>query len=802
MRVASKVRLRYAAILSTTALISPSFLAGTAQAQSAPQIAAVAAAPATADTSSQAAAIGEVVVTAERRSENIQHVPISMQALSTQTLAQHQVVALDDYVKLLPSVSFQTLGPGRSDLFFRGISTGAGGLLPTSGMYLDDIPIQTSGRSLDVHLYDVSRVEALSGPQGTLFGASSLAGTLRIITNKPDPSKFSAAYDVQADKFGVGAAGGMGEGFANIPINDKTAVRIVGYYEHDGGYINNTPGSVTYTFANQFPGQSLTANNSKYVQKDFNPDDVYGGRIELGVNLNDNWTITPELMAQSQQAQGSYLYDPKLPGLSVHDYSPDDNTDRWYQAAATIEGHMGIIDLVYSGGYLSRHTETDNDYTYYTVAYDKIPGYTHFPNGHGGLVNPTQQYSNQTDYTKQTHELRISLPKDSPIHLTTGLFYQRQESHSQGNYYVPGLGATGNPIVVYKDDVFYINTDNVYRDYAAFSEASYNLTQDLTLTAGVRGFIADNTGRGFSGVPGSAKRVGCAVPFTTAEANSCTNINQHIYETGETHKFNLNWQIDPSRMVYATYSTGFRPGGANTLTGVAPYKADTLTNYEIGFKTTWFGRLRWNTALYFEQWDGLQYRLVVPGNNGIGATYNAGNANIYGVETDFQYRIEQWTLSGAGSYNHAKLATNLCNLGSNLNPLPSCTPGPTTAAAAGTQLPNQPPFKGSLTARYAIPLGTIDGFVQGTVLHQTKATSYLAPFENSLLGDTPQFTTADFSLGGKRDNSTLEFFIQNAFDARGQLSHNAFCAITICSGSARIYPIKPQFFGVKFGQNF
>ena len=795
MKKISGSRGRYLAILASTALVAPALAAGAAYAQ-APAAASDAQPPA------PASAIGEVVVTATRRSENIQHVAVSIQALGTQVLEQHQVVSVDDFSKLLPSFSFQTLGPGRSDIYFRGISTGSNAGLPTAGLYLDDIPIQTSGRSLDVHMYDMARLEALSGPQGTLFGSSSLSGTLRLITNKPDASHFSAGYNIQADKYGPGDPGGLVEGYVNQPLGDRAALRVMAFYDHQGGYINNTPQSLTFNFANQFPGQSITENNANMVKKNFNPEDTFGGRAALKVDLNENWTATGTVVAQSLQTQGSFLYDPHAGDLNVHDFSPTNNRDNWQQFALTISGHVGLFDITYSGGYLNRNISTDNDYTGYTIYYDHLPGYTHFPTKSGGLLDPIQDYSFKGLYTKQTHEGRISLQPGTRFHLTSGVFYQLQDNRTTSNYYVPGLGATGAPVALYGDDQFYIRNHQTLRDYAVYTEAGYDILENVTITGGVRGFVADNNSVGFSGVVGGAKKAHCPVPFTDAVAQACTNINQHIYEQGETHKFNISWQIDPTHMVYATYSTGFRPGGANTLAGIKPYNADTLINYEAGFKTTWFGRLRWNGAIYYEDWDGMQYRLVVPGNNGIGATYNAGAARVYGAETDVQYRIGAWLLSGTAAYNDSRLSRDLCNLGADHNPLAACVAGPTTAAPAGTQLPNQPPFKISATARYEFPIGPWDSFAQMTVNDQTKATSYISTFENGLLGNTPGFATVDFSVGGKLGNKSLEFFMNNAFDERGQLARNTFCSIDICSAGARIYPTKPQFFGVKFGQQF
>ena len=200
IRATAKKRLRAALLLGSSALgLSAQAFAGTAQDPRNNQIA-------------------EVVVTATKRSEKLQDVPISVQALGTASLEQHQVQSFDDYAKLLPSVSFQSFGPGQSDIYFRGVTSGGdglhGGSTPASGLYVDEIPLTTIANNVDLHVYDMERVEALSGPQGTLFGASSLSGTLRLITNKPSTAKFSAGYDLEGNDFEDGAArnGGRDEG--------------------------------------------------------------------------------------------------------------------------------------------------------------------------------------------------------------------------------------------------------------------------------------------------------------------------------------------------------------------------------------------------------------------------------------------------------------------------------------------------------------------------------------------------------------------------------------------------------------
>jgi len=747
---------------------------------------------------------GEIIVTAQKRGENLQKVPISMQALGNETLQQHQVNNLDDYTKLLPSVSFQTYGPSQSDISFRGVATGGlnlpGGSLPTVGVYIDEIPVSTISALLDIHAYDLARVEALSGPQGTLYGASSLAGTLRLITNKPDMRKFAAGYDVQLNKLGKGKAGGVAEGFVNLPLSTNAAVRLVGYYEHDGGYIDNTLGTRTYTLADEDPSNDLTVTNARFAKKDFNSTDTYGGRVALGIDLDDGWTVTPTVMGQYQKAKGSFGFDARVGDLEVHDFAPGLNIDKWLLGSLAIEGKIGHFDIHYSGGYLKRSINNDQDYSYYTVAYDDYlnhPFYTNFPDGNGGFLDPTQSYHNEQRMTKQSHEFRVSTPKAERFRLTAGLFYQRQANKNLADYFVPGLAATGYA-TVYGDDVFTTNTKIVDRDYAAFAEVNFDLSRSLILTGGIRLFKARNTLAGFSGFTSNALDAGCTVPINLA---TCTNVDKTYKESGETHKVNLTWQVDNDHMVYATYSTGFRPGGNNRRPGINPYDADTLNNYEIGFKTSWLDHhLRVNGAIYYEQWKKLQYTLAPVGSVGVVNIYNSGDADIKGAEADIQYRTGGLTLSTAATYTDAKLTTPFCNINSAGNSDCSLSAFPT--APKGTRLPVQPKFKINGTARYAFGLSGHDSFVQGSFLHQSGSSNFLATADDAMVGRNAGFTTFDFSVGTRIGAISFEAFIQNAFDKRGILSKNTFCAPTYCGIYARSYPVKPQLFGIKASQRF
>ena len=203
-----------------------------------------------------------IVVTAQKREQNLQDVPLAITAIGTEKLDQLQVSELADVVKFLPSVTIQQGGPGFAQVYFRGVASGENAnhstSLPTVGTYLDEMPITTIQGALDLHAYDLARVEALAGPQGTLYGASSMAGTLKLVTNAPDPSGFYGSAGVEINNVAKGDFGAIYEGFLNVPISEGAAARLVGWYRDDGGYIDNIFGARTY------PTSGVTQNNAAF----------------------------------------------------------------------------------------------------------------------------------------------------------------------------------------------------------------------------------------------------------------------------------------------------------------------------------------------------------------------------------------------------------------------------------------------------------------------------------------------------------------------------------------------------------
>ena len=770
----------------TSVLLGTTMLTGVAHAQDAPA----------------GNAVEEVIITAQKRDENLQDVPVSIQALGGQKLEELQVNDFGDFVKFLPSVSTQPIGPGFGSVYMRGVASGGdgnhSGSLPSVGIYLDEQPITTIQGALDVHVYDIARVESLAGPQGTLYGASSQAGTIRIITNKPEIGVFEGAFDAEVNTVAHGDQGYAAEGYVNIPMGETMAARLVAWYDHDAGYIDNVRSTRTY------PTWGGTIDNDDFAEENYNDVDTIGARASLKIDLGENWTITPQLMGQRQEANGNFSYNPLIGDLAQARYRPEYSNDEWYQAALTVEGKIGMFDVVYAGSYLKRDVETASDYSDYSYFYDVLYAYGAFwVDDLNNPIDPTQ-YINATDhYKRQTHELRMSSPGDQPIRFVAGLFYQDQQHDIFQNYQIDGLATslsiTGLPGTIWLTSQIREDTDK-----AVFGEVSWDITPSLTVTGGLRAFEAENGLRGFFGFSAGYSSNGEAACFKAAITPQapCTNLVKTTKDEGYTHRLNLTWKIDEDRMVYGTWSTGYRPGGINRRGTLPPYKSDFLTNYEIGWKTTWLdGSLRWNGAVYYEQWEDFQFSIL--GANGLTEIKNAAQAEIYGIETDFIWRVtDDWTLSGGGAYTHAELADNYCGFTDPQgNPVTNCSPA-LPQAPAGARLPVTPEFKGNLTVRRDFVLADMDGWVQGSWVGQSSAYSDLRLVQRDILGKQDAFATFDFAIGLKPGDWNLQVFVNNLTDERASLARSTQCAESVCGGAVYVTPNKPRTIGLKVGRKF
>ncbi len=830
--------------LSVALLVSSALTSLPALAQSATQqTAGEPAGPAPADDSQD-----EIIVTAQKRDENIQSVPISIQAIGTRRLDQLNVTSFADYSQLLPSVAFQSSQPGVTTVYMRGVASGGdgnhSGSLPSVGVYLDEQPVTTIGGTPDIHIYDVARIESLAGPQGTLYGASSEAGTIRIITNKPDLKEFYGRVDGELNTVKSGGTGGRLEGMLNIPLSQNAALRVVGFYQHDAGFIDNVPGTRSFI-------GGITVDNPEFVEKDYNDADLWGGRAALKIDLDDNWTVTPTVLYQEQRAHGTFGYDARVGDLEVQHFFPEYRRDRFVQAALTIEGKVGNWDLTYAGAYFDRRALQSSDYTDYAEAYDSlyasvggIAGYFYFQNDTGQQIDSRQRIIGTDHFRKMSQELRVASPQDERFRLVAGAFYQRQSNRIGQDYRVAdladNLSVNGRPGTLWLTEQYRVD-----KDYAVFGEASYDLLPKLTLTAGGRAYIFDNSligffgfGRDFDGPPYNAagsSRTGVAGCYTTTGAlvrdnpggtllpaavggSPCTNLAQYVGGTlrprsvdgqGATYRLNLTWKPTDGLMFYGTWSKGFRPGGINRRATVAPYAPDFLINYEAGWKTTLLGgRLRWNGAVYQQNWNAFQFSFL--GANSFTEIHNGPDARIRGIESDVALNLGGLSLTAAGSYTDARIQRNLCAID---DPTYSCTGADNfIAAPVGTRLPVTPRFKVSGNARYTTPIGsTAKGYVQALVTHQSSASSDIrtAVVETgtgdivnpaALQGRLAAFTTANFAVGTDFGKYSLELYLQNAFDERAQLSRFQQCGS--CFQRPYIVTNTPRTIGIRAGARF
>ncbi|MFW2349713.1 TonB-dependent receptor [Qipengyuania sp.] len=781
-----------------------------------------------------------IIVTANKREQDLQDVPASITAFGTEKLDQLQVSELQDAVKFLPSVTIQTAAPGFSQVYFRGVASGENAnhsaSLPTVGTYLDEMPITTIQGALDIHAYDLARVEALAGPQGTLYGASSMAGTIKLVTNQPDYGDSYGAIDLEGNMVAHGDLGGTIEGFYNFALSDRAALRVVGWYRHDGGYIDNIPGSRTY------PSSGITQNNGAFVEDDYNDVDTYGGRIALGIELDDNWTIRPTVMGQVQTAHGSFAQERSTAvndDLQTVQYNREYSKDQWLQAALTVEGKIGNWDLVATGGGLWRKDRVESDYSDYAYFYDALYGYgAYFYDNAGDLVSPNQYIQGGDKYRRAFGEIRISSPQTAPVRFIGGLFAQRQKHEITQNYIIDGI-ADVNVVPGTASDIWLTRQDRTDRDYAAFGEISFDVTDQLTLTGGARLYKYKNSLIGFFGYAQNfSSRTGVSACFTTdgpplnenpggtlappvVDGSPCTNLDKTTSDTDAIYKLNATYTINPDVLVYATWSQGFRPGGINRRGTLDPYGPDSLDNYEIGWKTR-FGDVTFNGAVYQEDWSDIQLSFL--GLNGLTEIRNAGIARIRGVEADFTYAANGLTLSLSGSYNDAKIRRDFCAIAVSdfdctvdvdLNGNGMIDPGTneenTTLAPSGSRLPVTAKFKGNALARYEFPLGSWDAHIQGALAHIGKRRSDLRPFQNALKGNFDAYTTVDLSFGVKKDGMRFELFATNLFDERGVINSGVQCLETTCGDPDGVSTtggvfydvvIKPRIVGLKAGFDF
>jgi iron complex outermembrane receptor protein len=835
-----------------------------------------AASPVGDSTVADAATLEEITVTAQRRTENMQDVPITIQALTGDMLAKLNVSNLDDFVKYLPNVTNQSNGPGQSNITMRGLSLGfpgsegqgSIGQIPNVAVYLDDQSVALPSRNLDVYAVDLERIEVLEGPQGTLFGAGAQAGVLRYITNKPKidvtEGNVNAGYGVTAG----GDPNSNVDATINLPLIPNTlAVRAVIYDDNRGGYINNVASTFTRKSTDLglaaynggvVPTDSPVINNNNQVGNAINPGTYQGLRVSALYKVNEAWEVLLQQSYQDMDAQGVFYQMPLgsegqvLAPQSVTLFNPSYNKDRFENTALTITGEIGPLKAVYSGAYLVRNVDQQQDYTNYARGifgpYYQCTGLTFSStvgNPNGKCFTPSTTWLDTERNTHQSHEIRLTTPDDWRVRAIGGLYYERFEIFDDNqwlyktvptcspsydvncfNNIQPWPGAPSNNPGIRNDNVGFF--DDFVRDdkqRAVFGSVDFDLIpRTLTATVGTRYYKFDDSELG-----GDVGSFGCEQYAPTTYFGPCltpygTDLNKQnpnrLTTSGAKSRGNLSWKVRDDLLLYYTWSQGFRPGGfnrgvsehvpgpdgVNQYITPASYAPDELINNEIGWKSEWLNhRVQFNGAVYREDWKNTQTEFYDPEQLGnLGFATNGPNYRVKGVELQAVGRVlDGLTIQGASAWNSSS-QTNSPYLIDN-NPASVNYGRPITSiinpyGSIGSSLANSPPFEANLRARYEWSISEYQAFIQAGGQHQAHQLSRAGNSSNvtSTLRtyDIPGYSTYDGSVGIARGAWTVEFFGQNLFNS------NASTFTTFSQWAESQTIVRPRVLGCRFNYKF
>ena len=587
----------------------------------------------------QQASLEEIIVTARQRSESSQDIPMTIQSLSGDDIQKRGITTLEDFSRFVGNLSVQTTAPGQNTIVFRGVSDGGGFLVdPTAAIYLDEQPMSMTSMAPDVYPVDIARVEALAGPQSTLFGASSQTGTIRVITNKPDASEFSG--DIGLGMSGV-AKGDNGYDFdatVNIPvIKDKLAIRLSGFSAEDGGFIDSVLGT---TVVDAYSGLGGLKTNAGSVENDINNVEWSGGRISARWLVSDDWTATLSSNFQDITANGFNDMDGTVGDLETVKFYDEFRTDDWTQTSLVIEGDLGFAQLTVAGSYYDRETAYQHDtqtYTaYFMYTFGTYLGYATYDFG----TDPVGYLTNIQENKSDVLEVRLTGSGDK-VDWTVGAFYMDSDETWDFRSYVDGYAnspafaawagyAAYYNLTIAPTDAWWRSNQTTQReDKAFFGEIDIKLTDRLSLLAGGRWYEVDRNIEYFVEKP--AGNPNLATPGRSAS------------DDGFIPKFGLQYDLTDDLMVWGIYSEGYRVGGTNRGRGMptlpVDYGSDIVENTEFGLKSTWNdGKVQVNATLYEMQWNDMQLEVTDPsfaiGEPWQAVVANLGDASISGADLD------------------------------------------------------------------------------------------------------------------------------------------------------------------------
>ncbi|HSY95881.1 MAG TPA: TonB-dependent receptor, partial [Steroidobacteraceae bacterium] len=697
------------------------------------------------------------IVTAEKHSESLQKVPLSIVAYTAETLAETGVEDFASLAARIPGVTLNSAGPGQSSYSIRGIAS-VGGNAPTTGLYIDETPILPSGgdgatATIDPDLFDLARIEVLRGPQGTLYGASSMGGTVRFITNQPNLAKEEGAVKVEGSDTQHGGGNVRLDAMYNLPlIEDRVALRMVGTYKDFSGFIDRKIGvwAPNPNVPAGFPAYPVSPAHPSAVIHDVNTEKLYSVRSLLKVAVNDAFTITPSVWVQDLQMGAPPDYDiptgdSSAPLVQARPFNLSEAySDRFVLSNLTMNYTLGWGSVLSTTSYMQRRETTPDDET--EALEDVFPQGQFVPNVYAPILTTREL----------TEELRLAFnPAGWALSGVAGAYVNNANRHYYVNYLTPNYAQlfansyttsvllSGVPL---SDLNYSQHGDYSPKQSAVFTELNYAVTDRWKATAGLRWYDLQYTAVRYED--------GWSNGGPTLSAGSAKN-------TGFNPKAELSYQATEAQLYYLSASKGVRPGGVNTSNLAAkgcgqdygPYQPDSLWNYEAGAKTGWFGgALTVNAAAYYIKWSAVQQGETLPCSYQI--TENAGSAVVHGGELEIESLIGGHVQLGGGvGYTKAVLGADAPNLG----------------GTKGEQLENVPLWNANAHAKYLFtPAAGYDGFARADAQYVGEsypdfARSDPATFQRA-------YALLDLRAGVLHDAWEADLFMTNVFDKQAALS--------------------------------
>jgi iron complex outermembrane receptor protein len=704
--------------------------------------------------------IAEVIVTAQKRAEALIDVPLSISVVDGEVLERQHATNFQDYLKLVPGLQLSQDTPGNGRLVMRGVNTGS--VAATVAVYVDETPFGSStglvnGGVLagDFDTFDMQRIEVLRGPQGTLYGASSLAGVLKFATTPPQTERMEARVRAGVESVEDGDIGYSGTGMINVPLSNSFAIRASGYYREQPGFIDSIG----------------TAGSD--IAKDINDSESYGGRVSALYVPSDAFSLrlTANLQNVATDASGTVESDPNTldtlySRFSQSQFVPEFNDVDYRVYNATLDFDLGFATLTSSTSYNELESNFRTDLTnQFSPLIEPIVGANEFP----------QQQT--TKYDKITQELRLASPSNDAFEWLVGAYFTREEGDILQHFeaWIPG---TMTPIPG-QPQLGDSTLHSEYEEIAAFASGTIHFSDRFDVTLGGR--YSENDQEAKQDAIGLLAGGPSGVSFPTATSTE----DVFTYSVSPKLKFGEHASL------YARVASGFRPGGPNVLPPGAPagvplsYESDSLTSYEVGYKRESANRAySIDLSAYHIDWEDIQLFTQV---NNFGVNVNGGGATSDGIEATLSARpTSALSLSLNAAYTDTQLEDDT---------------GPLVGGNKGDQLPFTPELSIGANADYEWPVGaTALAYVGGSVRYlsdQTGAFDFDFRTDNGRQREIDAYEVIDLRTGVTFGRYSIELYAKNVTDSDGRTSTGTLG--TYPNGALGTGVIRPRTVGLSFG---